>query len=124
MPKAKGGEHFHKGKSTPDIVSGVQTLAELGLEEKQSERWQKVASIPQKLFDDWIANSNAACPRRGPAAPWWAGRRWAAPWDAAPGGAHGGSNHTGRGAVDRGGAGRAHICVPGSIGIREEVKLW
>ena len=57
MPKAKGGQPYQKGKSTPDIVSGVQTLAELGLEEKQSARWQKVASIPQKLFDDWIANS-------------------------------------------------------------------
>lgn len=43
MEKAKGGR---PPKKTPDIVSGVPSLSDLGVTEKQSSRWQLMAEHP------------------------------------------------------------------------------
>lgn len=51
---AERGERAGRGK--PDIVSGLATLADLGIDEKQSTRWQKIAKIALAEFERYIAN--------------------------------------------------------------------
>ena len=61
MPKATGGQPYQK--STPDTVSGVDaapSLAALGISHKQSSRFQAVASIPEPLFEEHIAETKAS----------------------------------------------------------------
>jgi len=49
MDKAKGGR-----PKTGDTVSPVSSLSNLGVTKKQSSRWQKEASVPEKVFEKHI----------------------------------------------------------------------
>lgn len=51
---AECGERAGRGK--PDTASGLPTLADLGIEEKQSTRWQKIARIPLAEFERYLAD--------------------------------------------------------------------
>ena len=47
----------HQGGRPPknsDTLSPFQTLDELGVRKKQSERWQTIAGIPRELFTDYL----------------------------------------------------------------------
>lgn len=60
MPKATGGQPYQK--STPDTMSGVDpapTLIDLGISHKQSSRWQSIATIPESIFEQTIAQTMA-----------------------------------------------------------------
>lgn len=51
MPKHTGG----RPSKTTDIVSAVSTLADIGVTDKQSERWQKLAAVPEDKFEQAVA---------------------------------------------------------------------
>ena len=55
QPKAKGGTPYKK--STADKRSAVETLAEKGLTEKESSRFQKVADVSDEEFESVIAGT-------------------------------------------------------------------
>jgi hypothetical protein len=52
MDKAKGG----RPTETPNTMSGVLPLAELGISHKQSSDWQKLAAIPVDTFEADLAD--------------------------------------------------------------------
>lgn len=54
MEKNKGG----RPPETEDIVSAVSAprLADIGIEQKQSQRWQKIASLPEQEFEQHICD--------------------------------------------------------------------
>lgn len=56
--KAKGGQPYQK-KSTPCTMQGVETLADLGIEYTQSHRWQKMAEMPEDVFEEHIREVQA-----------------------------------------------------------------
>jgi hypothetical protein len=47
MEKAKGG----RPAKTPSTAEGVLTLADRGVSEGQSHRWQKLADVPDEQFE-------------------------------------------------------------------------
>jgi len=51
MEKAKGGQGHTTKKSFPK-GSGSPTLASIGITHKQSSKWQKIATIPEKKFEE------------------------------------------------------------------------
>jgi len=53
MPKNSGG----RPKKTPDNRSVVSTLDKMGITHKESSRWQRIASIPEERFEDYLVNA-------------------------------------------------------------------
>jgi len=51
MEKAKGGGDQKSNHRSPSGTGG-QTLSEIGITKKQSSKWQKMATIPDKKFED------------------------------------------------------------------------
>lgn len=59
--KAKGGQPYQQ-KPTGDIVSPVEpppTLSDLGINKKQSSRWQQAAKVPEETFEQHVATVKA-----------------------------------------------------------------
>ncbi len=52
-PKHKGGRP--RSKQTDDMMPGVPTLAEREINPTDSSRWQQIASIPEAVLEDYIA---------------------------------------------------------------------
>jgi N6-adenosine-specific RNA methylase IME4 len=52
--------HAGRPPKNADTMSGFSTLADLGVEEKQSQRWQLVDSIPEETFEAHIAEVREA----------------------------------------------------------------
>jgi hypothetical protein len=52
MDKAKGGRPSEK---TPSVAEGVSTLRDLGISEKQSSQWQRLAAVPEPQFEAALA---------------------------------------------------------------------
>jgi N6-adenosine-specific RNA methylase IME4 len=48
------------GKGRPGKCSSVEHLSDIGLERKQSSRFQKIAQLPDDKFEEWIASCRAA----------------------------------------------------------------
>ena len=40
-------------------ADGVSALAELGIEQQRSSRWQRLAAVPEERFDRWLADTRA-----------------------------------------------------------------
>lgn len=57
MPKDEGGR---PAKRTGSIVEPVSKLNDLGISKKQSHRWQAVATVPERQFEQHIADTKAA----------------------------------------------------------------
>ena len=55
-PKAKGGGDVRNHQSQP--VTGDITLADMGITKNQSSKWQKIASIPEDKFENYIEVQN------------------------------------------------------------------
>ena len=55
MKKSEGG----RPKKTGDTMSSVSTLEDMGIEKKQSSRWQAEASVPEEDFEKWVDKSRA-----------------------------------------------------------------
>jgi len=53
---SKGGASTHLN-STADTMSAVKTLAEMGVEQQESSRWQRIEAIPDEEFEDRITNA-------------------------------------------------------------------
>lgn len=51
--KAKGGEQYHQSPSTTS-VQPAKTLAEMGVTKDQSSKWQQLARVPDKEFEEAI----------------------------------------------------------------------
>ena len=52
IPKATGGEHYHKTTTDSGVVSAIQkpkheAISELGFTQKQVERFEKLAKHPE-----------------------------------------------------------------------------
>lgn len=58
MPKHEGG----RPQKTPDIVSGVfmPTMEDAGVSYKQSSRFQAIASVPDEVFEEHIAEAKTS----------------------------------------------------------------
>ena len=59
MDKNKGGRP--KTGDTVSPVPSTPTYAEVGIEKKQAERWQKEADVPEEQFEEWVASSASTC---------------------------------------------------------------
>jgi hypothetical protein len=54
---SKGGgdqKSDHRGQGVP---GDKPTLKELGVERKESERWQRIAGIPEERFEEYLLNA-------------------------------------------------------------------
>jgi hypothetical protein len=63
LQKAVGGRPSAKTGNTKGPVSNVP-LSDLGISKKQSSNWQRLASVPQEIFDDELKLTNQVIPRR------------------------------------------------------------
>ena len=61
MPKAKGGAKDHKSKSSPESMTyqTEKTLADIGISNNQSSRFQKLAKIPDDEFEEALDQPDA-----------------------------------------------------------------
>lgn len=55
MEKAKGGQPYQERNSTGYIVQPVETYAELGIDKRDAHIWQKIAAMPETVFEEKIA---------------------------------------------------------------------
>ncbi len=53
MEKAKGGEQYHK-TTGPRGLPVVPTYADLSITKKEAARWQKIAEVDEKIFEQVI----------------------------------------------------------------------
>lgn len=51
MDKAKGGQPYRSTRSATEQVEVAPTLGSLGIDRKQSARWQKLAAVPAAQFE-------------------------------------------------------------------------
>ena len=54
MPKSKGGEQHHKHRSEKTTSVSLPTLVDVGVTKDESSDWQKLASIPESKFEEFI----------------------------------------------------------------------
>lgn len=61
MPKAQGGQPYQEKYSTSNAMVQVEapTLSDLGIERMQSSRWQQIASLPEEVFEEHVAETKA-----------------------------------------------------------------
>ena len=58
MDKAKGG----RPSKTPAATEGVSTLKDLGISEKQSSTWQRLAAVPRDRFETLLTRETTQLP--------------------------------------------------------------
>jgi len=51
MPKQKAGDYQRSNPAT------VASYSELGIDKRDASKWQRIASIPNKVFEHWIASA-------------------------------------------------------------------
>jgi N6-adenosine-specific RNA methylase IME4 len=52
---SKGGRKAYSANRGQDVSSDKPTLPSLGVEQKESSRWQRIANIPEAEFEEWLA---------------------------------------------------------------------
>lgn len=58
MEKNKGGEHSHRQTTGRGESTSAPTLDELGITKDESARYQRLARIPEKCFDEIVVITN------------------------------------------------------------------
>lgn len=64
MEKNPGGQAEHEFYQSHDVTTRPSTLNDLGITKMQSHRWQLEASVPEKTFEQHVAEVNANRGRR------------------------------------------------------------
>lgn len=54
MEKAKGGEQYHRS-SEATSAEPVKTLSEMGITKDQSSKWQALAKVDEKVFEEAVS---------------------------------------------------------------------
>lgn len=60
MEKNRGGGDQKSNHRSHDVIGDAPKLADMGIEPMQSHRWQKIASLPEPAFEEYITQKVTA----------------------------------------------------------------